>query len=73
MLAILRVAVAVLIPIILGIGTAVAAPDNDNFTNRTVLTGTNISFQAYLLDAGIEAGEPNHLVEPDRSSQSIWW
>lgn len=73
MLAILRVAVAVLIPIILGIGAAVAAPDNDNFTNRTVLTGTNISFQAYLLDAGIEAGEPNHLVEPDRSSQSIWW
>jgi hypothetical protein len=73
MLAILRVAVAVLILIILGIGTAVAAPDNDDFTNRTVLTGTNISFQAYLLDAGIEAGEPNHLVEPDRSSQSIWW
>lgn len=73
MFAMTRLAAAVLLPVFLWIGPAFGAPDNDSFANRTILGGTNISFRAYLLDAGVEAGEPNHLVEPDRSSQSVWW
>ena len=40
--------------------TPLAAPVNDNFTNRTVLTGTNISVYAYNFGASRETGESYH-------------
>ena len=51
--------------------TPLAAPVNDNFTNRTVLTGTNISVYAYNFGASKETGEPYHAGY--YGGKSVWW
>lgn len=68
----IRIILALVIPSLMWIGKTLAAPDSDNFVNRTVLAGRDVVFRTYLLDAGIEPGEPNHAAEPDQSSRSIW-
>jgi hypothetical protein len=34
-------------------------PDNDAFSNRFALAGTNVVFDAYLVGATMEPGEPD--------------
>jgi hypothetical protein len=51
--------------------TSLAAPANDNFTSRTVLTGTNISVSAYNYGASKETGEPYHAGY--YGGKSVWW
>jgi hypothetical protein len=48
-----------------------AQPANDNFTNRIVLVGTNISITASNIGATKEAGEPNHGGKT--GGASVWW
>jgi hypothetical protein len=38
-------------------GPALAAPANDNFVNRTVLSGTNLTVSGSNVGAGTESGE----------------
>jgi hypothetical protein len=48
-----------------------AAPANDRFSNRIILTGTNISVSGNNTQANKEGGEPLHAGNPGGSS--IWW
>ncbi len=47
------------------------APPNDNFTNRTALTGANIALWASSIGATVEPGEPDHWGRIGGSS--VWW
>jgi hypothetical protein len=49
-----------------------APPPNDNFSNRTVLTGSSFTFSGTLAGATVEAYEPTweFLGYPN---QSVWW
>jgi hypothetical protein len=52
-----------------------APPPNDNFTNRLVLTGTDVSFDGTLAEATLESGEimpPPGLVSAAQT-ESVWW
>src|SRR6185295_13268037 len=48
------------------------APVNDNFTNRTVLTGMLVVTNGTNLRATKEPGEPKHLTN-DVGGKSVWW
>jgi hypothetical protein len=48
-----------------------AQPANDYFTNRIVLTGTNISVSAYNFGASRETGEP--YIANYNGGKSVWW
>jgi hypothetical protein len=48
-----------------------AQPANDNFANRVVLAGTNISLTASNIGATKELGEPNHGGKT--GGASVWW
>jgi hypothetical protein len=50
-----------------------AAPDNDDFSNRSILTGTSGSFFVYQLDATREELEPTHSPSPNIGYASVWW
>jgi hypothetical protein len=64
------------VAVLAGVEVAQAAPPpNDNFTNRTVLTGTDVSFDGTLAGATVEAGEimpPPGLVSAAQT-ESVWW
>ena len=49
---------------------AVAAPPNDNFANRQVLSGTSTSVGGTTVDGTLEAGEPPHFVS---GNGSVWY
>src|SRR5437016_3788596 len=44
---------------------------NDRFSNRIVLTGTNIAASGSNTNATKEAGEPDHAGNP--GGKSVWW
>jgi hypothetical protein len=54
-----------------------APPPNDNFTNRIVLTGTDVSFDGTLAGATVEpyevmpSGADIHVYGPQ--TESVWW
>ena len=43
------------------------APENDDFDNRILLTGSDVTFNYTSLATSIEPGEPNHGVD------TLWW
>jgi hypothetical protein len=51
------------------------APPNDNFNNRTVLTGSSITFGGSLSGATLEPGEnyTSYYSIPSWATASIWW
>lgn len=51
--------------------TTMAQPANDNFANRIVLTGDNLTVSGSLSNATSEAGEP--LLPGISSGQTAWW
>lgn len=61
-----------------GVGTATAStmfvvqrPANDDFANRTVLSGISTNVEGVTIDATVEAGEPSH--DGFWKNNSIWW
>lgn len=48
-----------------------AQPANDMFTNRIVLTGTNVVTSGSTVGATKESGEPNHA--SNAGGASVWW
>ena len=48
-----------------------AAPANDDFANRLLLDGTNVSMTASNVGATVEPGEPEHSTSP--AHQSVWF
>ncbi len=48
-----------------------AAPANDRFSNRIVITGTNVTVMGSNVAATKEGGEPNHAGNVGGSS--VWW
>jgi hypothetical protein len=46
-------------------------PPNDNFANRTVLTGTNVTVSGSNVNATREPGEPFHWAST--GGKSVWW
>ena len=46
-------------------------PVNDNFANRIVITGTNVTLRGTNISASKEPGEPNHAGVA--GGQSVWW
>jgi hypothetical protein len=66
--------------IVITLASAVGAlaqtpPPNDNFDNRTVLTGSAVSFGGSLAGATLEAGETDSTYSwmANGSSGSVWW
>lgn len=55
----------------LGVTQCPAAPANDMFANRLVVTGTNFSVSGSNVGATLEAGEPEHA--GDSGGASAWW
>jgi Bacterial Ig domain len=49
-----------------------APPPNDDFANRIMLVGTNVTAHSSTVGASKEPGEPNHAGHPG-SVRSIWW
>ncbi len=47
-------------------------PENDNFADRTLVTGTNLVLQADNRQGTSEPGEPNHFGPPARSLWYSW-
>ncbi len=54
-----------------------AQPDNDAFSHRLTLTDEAIwegtTLEAWMLNAGMENGEPNHGLPTTVASKSVWW
>lgn len=50
----------------------VPRPANDDFTNRTVITGTSATINTSNIDATSETGEPNPLTGV-AARKSLWW
>ena len=48
------------------------APPNDNFTNRIVLPGLDVTTSGTTLGASKETGEPNHAGSTSRTG-TVWW
>lgn len=46
-------------------------PPNDNFSNRTVLTGSDVELDGYTVQATREPGEPNH--GGFTNDHTVWW
>jgi hypothetical protein len=69
----LRYGAAALVILVFGACRSAAQPDNDAFTHRLPLAGTNVLFAAYLLDATIEPGEPDHGLPLESAESSVWW
>jgi hypothetical protein len=68
--------IAVLMMGFVGLNLAQAAPPpNDNFTNRIVLTGTDVSFDGTLAGATVESGEimPPPSFVTAAQTESVWW
>jgi len=62
----------------LDLGNPITPPANDNFTNRTLISGSSISVTASnigaafeAIGADFEAGEPEHAVT--FGGKSVWW
>ena len=55
--------------------SSLAQPANDNFDNRTVLSGSPVSFGGSLFGATLETGENNatYYSIPSWATGSIWW
>src|SRR5688500_273245 len=49
----------------------VAAPINDNFADRLVITSTSTIITGNSFDGSKEPGEPDHAGSPGGSS--VWW
>lgn len=51
------------------------APPNDDFTNRTVLSGNSVAFSGTLAGATLEANEAlgGFLANQFSATQSVWW
>ena len=61
---------------LVGLSRAQAAPPpNDNFTNRIVLSGTDVSFDGTLAGATVESGEimPPPSFVTAAQTESVWW
>src|SRR5206468_9609711 len=68
--------ITILIPVLGSIPMAPlgAAPANDNFANRTLISGNSVDVTASLVGATAEIGEPVHWWRHDGSSaHSVWW
>src|SRR5689334_4292443 len=48
-------------------------PPNDDFANRTVLTGSSITFTGTLVGATTEPAETNVYPASWPSGRSVWW
>jgi hypothetical protein len=48
-------------------------PPNDNFANRTVVTGTNVILRSSLVEATEEPGEPVPPYGCGYTGRSVWW
>ena len=48
-------------------------PVNDDFVNRTVLSGSSINFAGTLAGATLESGEPTASCGAPISGGSVWW
>src|ERR1043165_8204813 len=55
----------------LGLLLFAAAPTNDNFAGRIVLSGNNVTTTGTNVDATKETGEPNHA--GSTGGHSVWW
>src|SRR5438105_11156835 len=47
------------------------APPNDQFQNRIVLSGTNVTVSGWNTNATKQTGEPNHA--GNAGGASVWW
>jgi hypothetical protein len=65
----LILAMAVLIVVALNVRAAV--PANDRFSNRIILTGTNVTVTGSNVGATKEGGEPDHA--GNAGGSSVWW
>ncbi|HZL78216.1 MAG TPA: hypothetical protein VFC17_05135, partial [Candidatus Limnocylindrales bacterium] len=52
---------------------AAAPPPNDDFANRGVLTGTNVTVVGSNVGATREADEPNPFYYGSSANHSVWW
>ena len=50
-----------------------ASPPNDSFANRTVITGSSLTFTGTLAGATLETGEPATSCSTSVSGGSVWW
>src|SRR5262249_52328469 len=61
--------------LVIGAATVLGqVPANDNFNNRTVLSGNSVAFSGSLSNATVESGEPpsvSSFYYPNNGS--IWW
>lgn len=48
-----------------------SGPPNDNFTNRTIVSGAIVSTEGSNVGATKQTDEPNHAGKP--ASRSVWW
>jgi hypothetical protein len=60
------------LPLVLSYAQLLGAPANDNFTNRTVITGSTITFNGTLAGASLEAAE-NGPPFNSSSGGSVWY
>jgi hypothetical protein len=60
-------------PVFSSLLTFAQTPANDNFDNRTVLSGNSVSFSGSLSNATLESGEPPLVFGPNPLNGSIWW
>lgn len=49
------------------------APNNDNFSNRTVLTGSTVITTGTNVGFSTEGGEPSDLINGGSGTPSTWW
>jgi hypothetical protein len=63
--------VLVVVLLTLGARPGAAQPDNDNFVDASILMESSGSITGDNVDAGKEAGEPNHAGDP--GGASVWW
>lgn len=52
---------------------AQSPPINDDFINRTVLTGSSLAFSGTLAGATLESAEPNDPFGNPLNGGSVWW
>src|SRR5262245_31925646 len=48
-------------------------PANDNFADRTALSGSSLTFSGTLAGATLETGEPTNACSALVSGGSVWW
>lgn len=64
---------AVILPALARTAFAQSPPVNDNFTNRTVVSGSAITFAGTLAGATLENGEPTTACYAPVAGGSVWW